>query len=109
MCGEDKFYFQKDLNQGVGCIIIAIGAALGPWTWWLSLGACALLDYILYQVLPPLTVCYVCESGYRGFPVNPDHRAYDLPAAQTWEARKLNWRRLNSGPSADTAAPRSTA
>ena len=97
VCGDDKLYVQRDFDQRVGCAIVAAGAALVPWTWGLSLGVCALVDYLLYRRLPPLTVCYVCRARYRGFPPHPDHAPYDLVTAQTWEARSLNWRRLHDG------------
>lgn len=95
VCGDDKLYLQKDFDQRVGCAIVAAGAALVPWTWGLSLGVCALVDYLLYRRLPPMTVCYVCGARYRGMAPHPDHAPYDLVTAQTWEARSLNWRRLN--------------
>jgi len=46
-------------------------------------------------MLPSETVCYVCGSRYTGPPLNPDHKAYDLMTAQTWEARSIAWRRRN--------------
>jgi len=98
VCGEDKFYVQKAFNQKVGCLIIAAGAALVPWTYGLSLGVCAAVDWLLYKLLPSVTVCYVCRASYGGLPLNPDHRPYDLMTAQTWEARALMWRRTGGQP-----------
>lgn len=93
VCGDDKLYVQKDFNQKAGCLIVALGAALVPWTYGLSLALCALIDWILYMRLPPLTVCYVCGSRYAGPPLHPDHAPFELMTAQTWEARSLTWRR----------------
>ncbi len=93
VCEEDKLYVQKRFSQKIGCLIIAVGAALVPWTYGLSLAACALLDLILYRLLPTITVCYVCAARIGGGRANPDHRPYDLMTAQTWEARAVNWRR----------------
>lgn len=93
ICGEDKLYIQKRFSQKFGCFIIAVGAAAVPWTYGLSLAACALLDLFLYRLLPTISVCYVCASRIAGVPVNPEHHAYDLMTAQTWEARAVNWRR----------------
>jgi hypothetical protein len=95
VCGEDKLFVQKRLSQKVGCLVIAVGAALVPWTYGLSLAACALLDLILYKLLPTITVCYVCAARIGGVRANPDHHPYDLMTAQTWEARSVNWRRRN--------------
>jgi hypothetical protein len=93
VCGEDKFYVQKAFSQKAGCLIVAAGATLVPWTYGLSLAVCALLDWILYKILPSVTVCYICRASYGGIPLNPDHRPYELVTAQTWEARALAWRR----------------
>lgn len=98
ICGDDKLYTQKDFNQKIGCLVLAVGAALVPWTWGLSLGVCALADFLLYRVLPSITVCYVCGSRYRGLPINPEHLPFELVTAQMWEARSLNWKRLNDTP-----------
>ena len=95
VCSDDKLYTQKDFNQKLGCLVLAIGAAFVPWTWGLSLGVCAIADFLLYRILPTITVCYVCASRYIGLPINPDHHAFELMTAQLWEARALNWNRLN--------------
>lgn len=93
VCGDDKLYVQKRFAQKWGCLIIAVGAVLVPWTYGLSLGVFALVDLVLYRTLPNMTVCYVCGSRYRGAPIHPDHGPYDLMTAQTYEARSINWRK----------------
>lgn len=93
-CGDDKLYIQKDFNRALGCLIVGVGAALVPWTYGLSLAACALLDLVAYRMLPMITVCYICGTRYRGLPLNPGHHPFELMSAQTWEARSLTWRRL---------------
>jgi len=100
VCGEDKFYIQKAFSQKAGCMIVAAGAALVPWTYGLSLAACAALDWLLYKMLPSVTVCYICRASYSGLPLDPAHKPYDLMTAQTWEARALTWRRTG-GQTAD--------
>ena len=95
ICGDDKFYIQKEFNQKVGCLVVGVGALFVPWTYGLSLAACALLDWALYRMLPWITVCYICGARYAGLPLDPGHKAFDLMTAQTWEARALTWRRRN--------------
>jgi hypothetical protein len=51
----------------------------------------ALLDFVLYQFLPRVSVCYICKASYRGVPPHADHRPFDLVTAQTYEARGVNW------------------
>ncbi|MFQ5700239.1 MAG: hypothetical protein ACE5HU_00155 [Acidobacteriota bacterium] len=92
VCGNDGLFIQKQFNQKAGCLIVGLGAALVPWTYGLSLAVCALVDFLLYRVLPLTTVCYVCDTRYLDTPVNPDHKPYDLLTAQTFEPRSLHWR-----------------
>ncbi|HET6372096.1 MAG TPA: hypothetical protein VFG76_02235 [Candidatus Polarisedimenticolia bacterium] len=92
VCGDDKLFTQKSFNTTAGCLVVAAGAAAVPWTYGLSLALCALIDYLLYRRLPPITVCYVCGARYHGQPVNPNHGPYDLMTAQTYEARSIRWR-----------------
>lgn len=93
VCGEDKLYVQKRFRQKLGCLIIAAGAAAVPWTYGLSLAACALFDLILYRMLPTIAVCYVCATRIAGTRLDPELAPYDLMTAQTWEARSVTWRR----------------
>jgi hypothetical protein len=91
VCGSGHLYWQKDFNQKLGCLFVAVGAALVPWTYGLSLGVVALIDLGLYRLLPRVSVCYVCKARYRGVPPHADHRPYELVTAQAWEARARNW------------------
>lgn len=91
VCRSPYLYSQKDLGQAWGCLFVAAGAALVPWTYGLSLAVVALLDLLLYKLLPRISVCYVCKSRFRGLPPHAAHEAYDLAVAQTYEARMENW------------------
>jgi len=65
----------------------------------------ALLDFILYQFLPKVAVCYVCKARYRGIPPRPDHRPFELITAQTYEARAVNWAEGKIAPLPDNPLP----
>jgi hypothetical protein len=91
VCGSPSLYWQKDFSQKIGCAIVAVGAVLVPWTYGLSLAVVALIDFIMYQMLPRVSVCYVCKARYLGIPPHPEQRPYDLVTAQTYEARAENW------------------
>jgi hypothetical protein len=78
ICGCRDLYIQKDFSRKVGCAIALIGAALAPFTKLISLFVCALIDLILYKVLPVITICYRCKGIYRGFPNNSDHEGFNL-------------------------------
>jgi hypothetical protein len=91
VCGGPAFYLQKDFNQRIGCLIFLAGAALAPWTHYLSLVAGSLLDGILYLTLPNAGVCYTCRSVFRGYPRHPEHGAYDPNVAWTHRPRSGPW------------------
>ncbi len=67
-CGCTELYRQRDFNQKLGLLLVALGALL-----WLVLGsfwpmvAAAVLDLLLYVALPDVAICYRCRAHHRGF------------------------------------------
>jgi hypothetical protein len=78
ICGGERFFIQRDFNQRIGCIVAAIGAALSPFTYGISLLVCLALDLVLYLLVRDATLCYRCSAIYRGVVRNPRHVAFDL-------------------------------
>ncbi len=72
ICQCKQFWVQKDFNQFLGCAVMLVGIILVPWTYGLSLPIFALLDWLIYQRLAFMAVCYRCASELRGLPV-PKH------------------------------------
>lgn len=98
LCGSEHFYRQKDFDQRIGCLIVAIGAALTPWTYGLSLAVCAVIDLLLYRRLPDVAKCYVCKATYRGVKRNPDHETFDLHLLEKYEAEARRKARAEDPP-----------
>lgn len=65
LCGCRHLYRQRDVHRALGCLLVAVGAALVPWTWGLSLVVLALVDLWLWFRMPLATVCYRCDTVYR--------------------------------------------
>jgi hypothetical protein len=87
-CGGEQLYVQRDFNQKAGLAIVGLGAALAPFTpFYSSLFVAALVDAILYMVLPEISVCYRCQAHFRGFARNPTHGAFDLHVAEQYGSR----------------------
>jgi hypothetical protein len=87
-CGGEQLYVQRDFNQKAGLAIVGLGAALAPFTpFYSSLFVAALVDAILYMVLPEISVCYRCQAHFRGFARNPKHGAFDLHVAEQYGSR----------------------
>ncbi len=78
LCGCRHLYGQKDVNRAAGCLIVAIGAILVPWTYGLSLVFLALVDFVLYLRLPLAVVCYKCDTVFRDARPGPRQGEFDL-------------------------------
>ena len=77
LCDKIRFYVQKDFNPRLGIIIFVIGVLFSYHTYFVSLFVATLIDFILYQVLKTVTICYHCRAVYRGFEEDPTHRGFD--------------------------------
>lgn len=94
-CGQSVFYVQRDFNQKLGLGIVILFALIGlvfvwagrPLYFYLSLAAGALIDLLLYLILPEVTICYACKTGFRSPKKNPDHKAFDLHIADIYDNR----------------------
>lgn len=85
-CGSSLLYVQRDFNQKAGLAVVAVGAVLAPFTpYYSSLMVAALIDALLYALLPEITVCYRCHAHFRGFTRNPRHQAFDLHVAEQYD------------------------
>lgn len=78
LCGCRHLYKQRDFNRALGCGLVAIGAALVPWTFGLSLIAFGLVDLWLYRRLQEAVVCYRCDTVYRDARPGPRQGDFDL-------------------------------
>jgi hypothetical protein len=77
-CGHDQLYFQKDFNRRTGVALVAIGAILAPFTYFISLAAVTVLDYVIWRIVKNVIVCYECQAVHRGYPQNPAIKPFDL-------------------------------
>jgi hypothetical protein len=95
VCGYDHFHVRKDFPRQLGLAIVLVAGALcftnifPPGLFFLPLIIASVIDLLLYQVIPWKTVCYVCETEYRGAPIDPSLRPFDLATAT--ECKRLRW------------------
>jgi hypothetical protein len=78
LCECRHLYRQRDFNRALGCGLVAVGAALVPWTFGLSLIAFGLFDLWLFRRLPEAVVCYKCDTVYRDARPGPRQGEFDL-------------------------------
>ena len=95
-CGNRAFFLQKDFDQRLGCLIMAISLGLAffvgwkfGWIWFTPvLLATVVVDWIVAARVAPVTICYRCDAEYRDVPLHPRHRAYDPHVAERYAETK---------------------
>ncbi|MCS7166550.1 MAG: hypothetical protein RMI91_13355 [Gemmatales bacterium] len=97
VCGNDEMYVQKDFPHRLGLTILVLAFALScvfyywhwiVWTWAVLIGS-VVADAVLYWLVGNMTVCYRCQTRYRGFPPNPAHGPFDLATAEKYRQERL--------------------
>ena len=95
-CGNRVFFLQKDFDQRLGCLIMAISLAAAlvvgwklGWIWFTPvLLATVLVDWVVAARIRPVTICYKCDAEYREVPVHPRHKGYDPHVAERYADEK---------------------
>lgn len=77
-CGHEALYFQKDFNRTTGIALVVVGAIFAPFTYFISLVAVTILDYVIWRMVKDVIVCYQCQAVHRGYPPNPALKPFDL-------------------------------
>lgn len=95
-CGNRAFFLQKDFDQRLGCLLMAISLAAAlfvgwkaGWIWFTPvLLISVVVDWIVASRIRPVTICYRCDAEYRELPLNPRHRGYDPHVAERYASRR---------------------
>src|SRR5688572_2786812 len=99
VCGNEEFYVQKDFNRELGLVIVLASAMvvflimllIDSMLGILCLLAMAILDLVVYRAIANCTVCYLCQSIYRGFPINPEHGGFYLGSEERYKKLRQAW------------------
>ena len=51
----------------------------------------AAVDYAVYRLLGNVTVCYLCNTIYRGFPLHPGHKGFYLGTEEAHKRLRRVW------------------
>jgi len=95
-CGGHAFFLQKDFDQRLGCLAMAVSLAAAlfvgwraGWIWFTPvLLASVVVDWIVAARIKPVTICYRCDAEYRDVPVHPRHKGYDPHVAERYAETK---------------------
>jgi len=116
LCGRKDLYVQKDFNQVLGLLIVLASAFVSLLVFvvidhFLGIACIVILgvaDLTVYHLLSKCTVCYLCRSIYRGFPVSPRHEGFFAGNDQVHEKSREVWLRgLLGGSSPGESRPAS--
>ena len=95
-CGNRAFFLEKDFDQRLGCLFLALSLGIAlyvgwrfGWIWFTPvLLATVLVDWIVASRIQPVTICYRCDAEYRDLPLNARHRGYDPHVAERYAKTK---------------------
>jgi len=105
-CEGAAFFVQKDFDQRLGCAILAAGALaalllarfLGGVFFVPVLLVFTVADLVLARRVPPVVICYRCDTEYRGVPgAAARHRPYDPHVAERYADVKTVRRMAGGG------------
>jgi hypothetical protein len=98
-CATPDLYIQKDFPHALGLAIVLTGFVSSTVFWYFrmpvaafaALLSTALLDLVLYYLVPDVTICYRCLSQFRGSGSNPDGRfqPFDLAIGERYRQERL--------------------
>lgn len=99
VCGCGDLWRQKDFPAKLGLTMVALGAILSTiaWIYYRPLWAIgilmgfALVDLVLFAVMPDVMVCYRCGARHRHVRTDEETPRFDLETAERYrqEARRL--------------------
>lgn len=110
-CPSTDLFVRKDFPQRLGVQLVVVGIVASCIAWYYTLVyvtfailfVTALIDIVLYLVVPDALMCYRCGSMYRGVAAMDQHGAFNL---ETHERHRQHVARLAEHGAANIAAAR---
>jgi RNA polymerase subunit RPABC4/transcription elongation factor Spt4 len=87
-CGAKDFYKEKAFPKKIGLAIVGVAIILSFWTYNLSLVAAALIDGLIYLLVPNQLVCYQCHQVYKVDKIANEIGSYDHHTAELYNYGK---------------------
>jgi len=97
VCGCDDLWRQKNFPPKLGLAFVAVGAIISTIFWarmeplWAIgvLMAFALVDFLLYRLMPDVLVCYGCHAYHRWDEIDETHPKFDLEIAERYRQEEI--------------------
>ena len=97
VCPSTDLFVRKDFPQRLGVALVTIGLVASCVAWAYSqlywtfgiLFATALIDVVLYVVVPNALMCYRCGAMYRGAANIDQHRSFNLEIHERHRQQKI--------------------
>jgi hypothetical protein len=105
ICGNHELYKKKDFPHRLGLAILTLAclASIEPYrrymmwlVWTIMLGSLA-FDFLLYNLVGDVVVCYRCHAQYRGLPNPAGFPPYELGIAERYRQEKIRLEQLQTG------------
>ncbi len=104
VCPSTDLYLRKDFPQrlGVGIVVLGFVASSIAWGYMMPiltfgiLFATALVDVILYAVVPNALMCYRCGAQYRAVPGIDDYEAFNLETHERYRQQAARLKQSHS-------------
>lgn len=98
VCPSTELFARKDFPQrlGVGIVVAGFAASCVTWAWQLLiptfaiLFGTALVDVLLYLLMPECLTCYRCAARYRG--AGGPHGGFDLETHERHRQQRIRLR-----------------
>lgn len=105
VCPSTDLFIRKDFPQrlGVGIVVTGFVASSIAWAYMMPiwtfaiLFATALIDVVLYALVPNALMCYRCGAQYRGVPGIDEHEAFNLETHERYRQQAARLARSHSG------------
>ncbi len=100
-CPSTDLFVRKDFPQRLGVAIVTIGLVGSCIAWAYSyviltfavLFATALIDVVLYAVVPNALMCYRCGAMYRGVSAMEEHESFNLETHEKHRQQRIRLER----------------
>ena len=113
VCPSTELFARKDFPQrlGIGIVVAGFAASCVTWAWQLLvptfaiLFGTALVDVLLYLLMPECLTCYRCGARYRS--AGGPHGGFDLETHERHRQQRIRLREVTAARPGPTASPTS--